>query len=226
VPLIVAAVVAVIIVIAILGHLQVQKRKKDLAMWAGARGLSFSDAKDRGMDVRFPQFSCLRKGSDRYAFNIMEGTCNGRQVCAFDYRYVTHSSTSKGGSRSSTYRFSAVVVETNMPLKPLFIRTENLFDRLGGFLGFGDIDFELEEFNREFYVKADDRRWAFDVLQQATMEFLLGSPRFNLELDGTQVIAYRDSTFSPAEFGAALSVVGGVLDGLPGYLLREMKGVD
>ena len=58
------------------------------------------------------------------------------------------------------------------------------------------------------------------------MEFLLDSPRFNLEFEGTQVIAYRDSTFSPGEFGAALSVVGGVLDGLPGYLLRDMKGVD
>jgi hypothetical protein len=218
--------IAVAILFAILGHVQAERRKKELGRWARTRGLSLSTGKDRTMEDRFAQFSCLRSGRNRYAFNLMDGTCEGRYVCAFDYHYETSSSSSKGGSSTSHHYFSAVVVEANLPLKPLFIRTENFLDKVGEFLGFDDIDFELEEFSREFCVKSPDRRWAFDVLHQATMEFLLESPRFNLAFGGTQVIAHRDSTFSPANFEAALRVVGGVLDRLPEYLLRELKGVD
>ena len=63
---------------------------------------------------------------------------------------------------------------------------------MGEFFGFDDIDFESDEFSREFCVKAADRRWAFDVIHQATMEFLLAAPRFTIELAGPRVMAYRD----------------------------------
>jgi hypothetical protein len=58
------------------------------------------------------------------------------------------------------------------------------------------------------------------------MEFLLAVPRFTLDFQGRHVIAYRSTTFYPAEFGEAADVVAGVLDRLPNYLLRELKGVD
>ena len=40
-----------------------------------------------------------------------------------------------------------------------------------------EIEFESTEFSKEFHVKSPDRRWAFDVLSQATMEFLLALPQ-------------------------------------------------
>jgi hypothetical protein len=93
-------------------------------------------------------------------------------------------------------------------------------------VGLDDIDFELAEFSRAFYVKAGDRKWAFDVFPQATMEYLLGAPRFTVEMGGPHVMVRKGSLHGPADHAAALAVAEGILDRLPGYLLRELKGED
>jgi hypothetical protein len=217
---------AVIIVFAVLAHQQAKKRRMALAAWAASRGFSFDPTRDSQMDDRYPEFKCLRQGDNRYAYNVMAGNAGGRPVSAFDYHYATHSTDSKGHRTTHNHHFSAVIVATGLPLKPLAIRKEGFFDKIGEFLGFDDIDFESTEFSREFYVKSPDRRWAFDVIHQETMEFLLASPRFALELQGSDAIAYRDRTFKPEDFEAALEVIAGVLDRLPEYLVKELKGKD
>jgi hypothetical protein len=200
-----------------------EKRKKELKEWAEARGLSFRPDNDSGYDSRFG-FACLNQGDNRYAYNIMEGRYAGRPICAFDYHYQTYSTDSKGNRTTHHHYFSAVVIETGLPLKPLRIREENFFDKVGEFFGFDDIDFESHEFSTTFHVSSPDRKWAFDVLPQVTMEFLLKAPRFSLEMKESRLIAYRGSTFGASSFEAALDVAGGVLDRLPTYLLRELKG--
>lgn len=217
-------VAALIIVLAVLAHQQAKKRRMALAAWAASRGLAFDPSHDSQMDDRYPAFKCLRQGDNRYAYNVMEGRTGDRRISAFDYHYETHSTDSKGHRTTHSHNFSAVIVETGLPLKPLWIREEHFFDKIGEFLGFDDIDFESTEFSREFHVKSPDRRWAFDVLQQSTMEFLLESPRFALEFQRSEIIAHRDRTFKPEDFEAALEVIEGVLQRLPDYLLGEMKG--
>jgi len=225
-PLVIVVFIAFAILLAVVGHLQARKRKKELAAWAQSRGLRCREGKDRSFDNYYGHLPCLCRGSNRYAYNIMEGEYNGRRLCAFDYHYETYSHSSKGGRRTDHHRFSAVIFDTNLPLKPLFIRPEGVFDKLTEFFGFDDIDFELDEFSRKFYVKSPDRKWAYDVIQQSTMELLLRSPRFTLDFRGPHVIAFRNSMFSVAEFEAAVSLVEGVLDRMPEYLVRELKGED
>ena len=218
-------VAAAIIALAVLAHQQAKKRRMALAAWAASRGLAFDPSHDSRMDDRYPEFKCLCQGDNRYAFNVMAGRAGGRPVSAFDYHYETHSTDSKGNRTTHDHDFSAVIVETGLPLKPLSIRKEGFFNKVGEFLGFDDIDFESTEFSKEFFVKSPDRRWAFDVLQQSTMEFLLESPRFALEFQRSEIIAYRDRAFKPEDFEAALAVVEGVLQRLPDYLLRGDEGV-
>ena len=224
--LIFVLVAAAIIVLGILAHQQAKKRRMALAAWASSRGLAFDPTHDSQMNDRYPGFKCLRQGDDRYAYNVMEGRAGGRPISAFDYHYETHSTDSKGHRTTHNHHFSAVIVATGLPLKPLVIRKEDFFDKIGEFLGFDDIDFESTEFSKAFYVKSPDRRWAFDVIHQETMEFLLASPRFALEFQQSDVIAYRGRTFKPEDFEAALEVIAGVLDRLPEYLVKELKGKD
>ena len=154
----------------------------------------------------------------------MLGTAGQRVTCGFDYHYETHSTNSKGQRQTHHHYFSALVVDAGLPLKPLFIRPEGFFDKVTEFVGFEDIDFESAEFSQKFYVKAPDRRWAYDVLHQKTMELMLAYPRFHIEFQGTQVIAYHDNrTFSLGEFSSALKVVTGILDYLPESVVRELK---
>lgn len=219
-PVFVVLVIAGVVALIVWGAIAAAKRRKELAAWAAANGLQYRDTKDGSFDERFP-FSCLKQGTGRYAYNLMDGTRDERGILAFDYHYETHSTDSKGRRQTHHHHFSAVILDTRLPLKPLFMRPEGFFDKVTEFFGYDDIDFESAEFSRKFYVKSPDKRWAFDVIHQETMEFLLGAPRFHLEMNGPHVMAWRGSTFRPPEFGDALTVAGGVVERLPRSLLKE-----
>ena len=203
------------------------KRRKELAGWAQVNGLKFLPDKDNSIWLRYQLFKCLQRGEDRYAYNIMVGTSGTRVMSAFDYHYETHSTNSKGQRQTHHHYLSALVVDAGLPLKPLFIRPEGLLDKVTEFVGIEDIDFESAEFSQKFFVKSPDRRWAYDVLHQKTMELMLAYPRFHIDFQGSQVMAYYDNkTFTLGEFGSALKVVTGILDYLPESVVRELKGID
>ena len=197
------------------------QRKKELAAWAAAAGLSFSPSSDRSYDDRYPEFGCLHRGHTRSAYNIASGSWNGRSLEAFDYRYVTGH-----GKNRSTHTFSAIIVGSGLSLTQLQIRSENAFDNLAEFFGADDIDFESDQFSREFHVKSSDKKWAYDVLHQRTMEFLLSQPKFAIEFDTRNIICWRNRRFDTQMRESAISGVEGILDRLPEYLIREQeKGV-
>jgi hypothetical protein len=194
------------------------RRRKELAAWAASAGLQFVPGSDRTYDNRYPDFGCLHRGHTRSAYNIASGSWNGRSLETFDYRYVTGS-----GKNRTTHVFSAIILESRVPLKPLHIRTENAFDKLTEFFGADDIDFESSEFSRSFYVKSPDKKWAYDVLHQRTMEFLLAKPRFSIQFDARHVICWRNHRFDIPSREAAIEVAEGILDRLPEYVLREQR---
>jgi hypothetical protein len=197
------------------------QRKKELVTWSNNAGLSFSPRPDRSYESRYPRFGCLHRGHSRYAYNIASGTWKNRWLEAFDYRYVTGH-----GKDRSTHTFSAIIIRTDIPLKPLHIRSENAFDKLTEFFGADDIDFESDQFSREFHVKSPDKKWAYDVLHQRTMEFLLIQPKYSIEFDTQSIICWRNRRFNSQMREGAISVVEGILDRLPEYLVREQtKGV-
>jgi hypothetical protein len=218
--------VILVIVAAVFSHRAAKKRQAALVLWATQNDLSFDLAREHSLETRFPLHKCLREGSNRYAENVMVGERNGRGICAFDYHYETYSSNSKGGRQTHHHHFSAVVLDTGLPLKSLNIRSENFLDKITEFVGYDDIDFELTEFSNKFYVRAPDRKWAYEVLHQSTMEFLLESPRFTLEMAGPWLMARRTGRLKPVQFSEALGVAAGILDRLPRYLLRQLKGED
>jgi hypothetical protein len=87
-----------------------------------------------------------------------------------------------------------------------------------------DINFESAEFSRRFYVKAPNKRWAYDVIHQRTMEFLLTCPQFSLQFSRNAILAYRSSTFTPSEFISAAQVIDGILTQLPEYVVKQQRG--
>lgn len=218
--------ISVLVVIVVAGLIVIgwwfrAKRKKELAAWATRGGLIFSPQSDRSYDNRYPRFDCLHRGHSRSAYNIVSGAWNGRALEAFDYRYVTGH-----GKNRSTHTFSAIILASGLSLKPLNIRSENAFDKLTEFFGVDDIDFESDQFSREFHVKSPDKKWAYDVLHQRTMEFMLGKPKFSIEFDTSHVICWRGRRFDLQMREAAIEVVEGILDGLPEYVIREQRRED
>ena len=212
--------IVIIVILVIAGiayaYYAAAQRRKELIAWAHSHGMSFNPSKDHGFDDRHSNFKCLRRGHSRYAYNIMEGRWGEMPIMAFDYHYATGS----GKNRSDHY-FSAVIITSGIPLKPLYIRREGFFDKLTEFFGFDDIDFESAEFSRKFYVKSSDKRWAYDVIHQRMMEYLMAAPDFGIQFDLMHIIAWRGRKFKPADFEAAAGLISGILDRLPEYLLKK-----
>lgn len=208
--------ILVAIVAVIFGHLGAKKRREQLAAWARARGWRYREGKVSTLDERWPQFDQLQQGDNRYGFNVMRGREDQREAFAFDYHYQTYSTDSKGRRQTHHHEFSAVVVDSGLELTPLAIRPEGIFDKVKGFFGYDDIDFESAEFSRAFWVTSPVKRWAYAVLHQGTMEYLLHSSRLPLEFeDGPYVIAWSSHKMRPEQFDDALAYIDGILDRIP-----------
>jgi hypothetical protein len=238
--LVVLVVILLVVVIAavrirayILRQMVKDRREKELREWARNNGFTYS-ATETLMKFRCQPFECLQKGDYCYSYNVIEGTSGNRPFRAFDYYYRYESGSSDGESWSpvlwlmgkdrTDHHFSAVVIEAGIPLKPLFIRPEGYFDKVTEFVGLDHIDFESTEFSQKFRVKSPDRRWAYDVVHQKTMELMLAHPGFLIDFQGTQVIAYyHDKMFSLEEFGSALKVVTGIVDYLPRDVVEGLR---
>ncbi len=218
-PLIFGAFLVIAVGAMIASWLVAQRRRKALAAWAAGHGLTFDPAADYGLENEFPDFGCFRRGSGRRAYNRMAGTWGGRAFLACDYRYTTGS-----GKNRQTHVFSAVILRSPVPLRPLYVRPEGLFDKVAAFFGAEDINFESAEFSRRFFVKSPDRKWAYDVIHPRTIEFLLASPVFTIQFSPTDALAFRDAQFNPETFEAAANVLAGVLDRMPEYLVRQQTG--
>lgn len=223
-PVIFVAFVVLVVVLAILGHRQTQQRREALRQFAHQHGLAFDEGKDHSIDNQFGDaFKFLKQGDNRYAYNRLSGTWRGREMLAFDYHYQTHTRDNKGKRRTHHHHLSAVVLTTALPLRPLAIREEGLFDKLGAFFGWEDINFESAEFSRSFHVYSPDRRWAYDVLHPRAMQLLLDRPRFTLAMDGRRVVAWRGRTFTPEQFAEAADLLCNLLDMLPEYVRQQQQ---
>jgi hypothetical protein len=217
----VVIIVLVVIAVGIYGWYAAQKRRKELAAWAFNRHLYFCSDKIYGLDDRYPAFNCLQQGDNRYAYNVISDNMIGdRKLLGFDYHYTTGS-----GKDRQDHNFSAIILRSPIPLKPLFIRPENFLDKITEFAGFNDIDFESAEFSRKFYVKSPDKKWAYDVIHPRMMEFLLAEPVFNVQFDLISIMASRNTTFSVDDYEAAVGLVEGMIERFPEYLVNQQKGV-
>lgn len=209
--------VILVIVIAVYNHKKEKQRQQKLREFAHSRNLYFHEARVHGFEQEYPDFSFLRQGGGRYAYNIISGESNGNEVTGFDYHFQTTSTDSKGRTTTHHHHFSGFIIKSPFNLKPLTIRPEGLFDKMVGAFGWDDIDFESAEFSRKFHVKAEDRRWAYDVLPQITMEYLLESPPYELHMDHRNLVVRGKSRFEPWEFRKALEIGETVLNGIPEF---------
>jgi hypothetical protein len=202
--LIFVVVAAFIVLGAIYGHQQRQKRLADLRALAQSLGWQFVAEENYGYDVQFSQFSGFCQGGGRYAYNTLIGNLKvGEQPWLArmgDYHYQT---TSSNGKQTTTHHhhFSYCLVKLPYPSLPdLRIRREGFFDAIAGAFGFDDIDFESAEFSKRFHVKSSDKRFAYDVVCPAMMEFILAEESPALEIDGGWCCLTTGSdTWSPAE---------------------------
>ena len=196
-------------------------RRQAFAALAAQRGWTYAERDDRWSE-RFsgPPFET---GTNRRAGNVLTGRYGDRPFVAFDYSYVTSSTDANGNRQTRTHRYAVCAISLPTFLPGLTVTPENLLTRIAGALGFDDISFESEEFNRRFRVRAEDRKCASDVLNPRTLETLLAGEPLSWRVAGSDVVAWDGGFASPDRVMERLDLLTRVLDGVPSFVWRDYR---
>lgn len=220
--------VAIIGTIAYFAHLREKERRQALAALAASLGWRFNSSYDHSHDERYAHFSVFKQGHSRYAFNTITGetTVEGliMPLRMGDYHYKITTSDGKKSS-TTTYMFSYLILE--LPFlrdQDLFIREEGIFDKIAGFVGFDDIDFESAEFSNRFHVKSSDKKFAYDVVHPRMMEYLMDHKPPTFSLDRRSCCLYKTGKrWTPEEFKSMLHWAEGFFQRWPSHLTATFE---
>ena len=225
--LLIFAIVVIAIIAGYYSYLAQQKRREELSSLARELGWDFDPDRDGSHDEEYADFEMFRRGHSRAAYNTLSGslTIDDRPYPARmgDFTYKITSSNGKT-TTTRTYHFSYLVLDLPFPGVPdLLIRREGWFDKVAGFFGFDDIDFESAEFSRKFCVKSADKKFAYDVIHPRMMEFLLQSAPTAIDIErGRCCLSDGSRRWEPAEFKAMAAWIDKFFDQWPDHLTATL----
>jgi Protein of unknown function (DUF3137) len=166
------------------------KRREAFRAFALEHGLEYSPEDPFGL-LEWP-FGLFQRGEGRGIENVLWGRWEGQPMQAFDYWYFTESTDSKGRRHRSYRHFSCALIEVGAAFPHLEMAREGLFSRLADHLGLEDIEFESPEFNRRYNVKAQNQRFAYELLDGRMLEWLVNFDQgLSFEVAGNRILAYR-----------------------------------
>lgn len=157
-----------------------QKRTRAFAAWAAAHGWSYTPRDDSYANLEFGR--PFGEGHSRHALDVLTKVDGGRESLCFTLRYETTSSNGSTGNSDTTHYYAVYARRLAKMLPTLRVERENVLGRLARAVGFHDIEFESEDFNKAFAVHSDNRKFASDVINPPMMQYLLGNeaPGFSI----------------------------------------------
>ena len=215
-PLIIVGFIAIIVVVSVLAYISAGKRREAMAKLAARLGMLFEPGKNWGMAQRYSFLDKLRVGSNRYAFNILNGNYKGYDVIVFDYHYRTGS-----GKNTQHHYISFFVLHLPVSFPELVIGPEGIFSKMAQAIGYDDIDFESHEFSRKFCVRSPDKKFAYDVCNARMIEYLLSNTDLTIEIEDDALAISFGSRLSPEQIEPNLNRLITVRSILPEYLFSR-----
>jgi hypothetical protein len=214
-PLIIVAFIAIFITVAIVGYLSALKRREAMMAVATKLGLSFHYPKNRDIARRYKFLDKLRRGHNRYAYNILSGRYEGNDVIVFDYHYQTGS-----GKDTHHYNISFFILQLTRFFPELVIGPEGFLSKIAQAIGYDDIDFESHEFSRRFCVRSKDKKFAYDVCNARMIEYLLSNSDLTIEIEDNVLAISFDRRLAPEHIEPNLNRLMTVRSLMPNYLFE------
>jgi len=193
---------------------QERRRRARATAFAKEHGLEYSNVDPFGLvDERFRVF---RRGEERRCTNVLWGEWKGLRIRYADYEYWLR------GKRANTAYRSIVLFDLPIGAPSTSIRRENVLTRAANAVGVQDIDFESEEFNREYRVSSDDPRFARALVDARMMRWLLDEAKHSgFELLGSTVLVYYLLFTDPDDLDWFLDRAIGFRDHVPRVVSSE-----
>ncbi|HUW56649.1 MAG TPA: hypothetical protein VMZ92_08445 [Planctomycetota bacterium] len=209
-------------IVGLIGVYWKRKRRRAFRRMAGPLGLELmnEDLGQLGLDLGM--IESYSRGWSQEVLLAMRGSIGTRDVIALDFHY-------REQTRSAylDYYFSGCIFLLKSSFPYMLIRPEVTRDTVAAAVGFEDIDFESDEFSRQFYVQSPEPEFAYDVCNPLMMEWLLGNPDWKLEFGGcflSVTDGNRITRWSLTEFRKALSAGCEFLDRIPDFVWTKHNG--
>jgi len=202
-----------IILFIYLGYVSKQRRRAAFVEIARQLHLTYSEEDPFGL-LGYP-FGLFHKGDGRRIEHVLHGPWQEVDVVAFDYWYYDESTDSKGSTSRTYHRFDCALLPMPADCPRLIIDRENVFTRLADALSFHDIQFESEEFNRDFTVNCEVPKFANDLIDARMMQWLQGTGSGHAyEVVGNRVLV-AGSKIDPLAFTELLGVARDFVQHVP-----------
>ena len=213
-------ILAALVVMILVAQRQRKQRRHAVARFAAKSGMQYSQ--EDPFDLLSYGFPLLSSGDGQGCENVMSGQWQGLPVKEADFWYYTIVHDDQGSHRQYSY-YSIVIADLNASVPYVSIQKESLFTRLADHLGFHDIDFESEEFNQKFRVKAPDREFAFKLIDARMMQWLLASGTefaFDVQDSYLMVSCHR---LPVASLAGLLGAAKGFTDNIPHLVWTDFR---
>ena len=203
----------VLLLLATLSSIRKQRRRAGTAAFARRFGFEHSPVDPFSLlwDYNFPLFEM---GDGRGCENVVWGEWKGMPFRETDYWFYEEPSNRKGSVR--TYRgFSAVVVDVPVYMPSVTVDRSDLLSRVTGAAGWHDLQFESEEFNRAFIVRAEEPAFAFKLIDARMMHWMLSTPgNFSFQFYGSAVLVWSKK-LRPTELLPLIGTAKELCDHIP-----------
>jgi len=159
-------------------------------------------------------------GSKMHQTDVLRGTLNGLECATFTHHYQTGHG-EPGETTEYMFQVSLAELPVNLPLLDLI--PESLAQRAAKTMGAMDIEFESYEFNRRWRVRANDRRYAHDLLDPRMLERLTQPDAQGavIRIEGGAVMTWQAGRVGLDGLATRLGVLSAIARRIPDHVLRD-----
>jgi len=165
-----------------------KKRTEAMTQAANDLGLPFFPTGDPSLINELSHFKLFSQGRSRTISNMIHGDTAAVTVGIFDYKYVTGS-----GKNRTTHVQTVISFESSaLDLPQFLVRPEHLFDKIGGVLGFKDIDFETHPaFSKSYMLQGSEEERIRETFTPELLSFFETMSGITVEGAGNRLVYFR-----------------------------------
>lgn len=220
--LIVLSALALLGLIFYLSYTMKERRRAAFQQMATQLRLTYSEQDPLG--ILGYAFTLLHRGDGQGIENVLYGPWQEVDVVAFDYWYYDESTDSNGATSRSYHRFDCALVPIDADCPRLTIARESLFTAIADALSFHDLEFESEDFNRDFNVRCEVPKFANDLIDARMMAWLMSTGYSHaFEAVGNRVLV-AGPRIDPVELTTLLGVARGFVQHVPAVVSSLYPG--
>lgn len=216
---------AFFVIMVLIANHQAKKRREGMQKAASDLGFFYQaelSSGEQGLLLsRMDPFHPFGQGERPKAFNLLTGSQNGLSWQIFDYEYTTRERDSDGHEQTTTHRYGVLVAEGDISYPELRLEAEGLFGAVTAALGFRDLQFEYEAFNKRYKVKSPDAKRTHDLIHPKAMDYLMSIPVRRWQFRGNLTVIVTDNPVNISEIPVLMKEVQGFVALVPAYYRQD-----